>query len=251
MRSVRILLNLVLLVIVFGCATTPARKEPMRVLVVTSRAKDHLKMIAAAGPMLQKMAEEDHFVVDITDDDSVITDSNLARYRVFVQLQEAPFDMKPSEQAALQRFIESGHGWVGIHAAGLTGHQFLLAGMPYWEWFETFLGGVVYSPHPRYQKGVLIIEDRTHPVTRGLPAKMEIGDEWYEFDRSPRPRVRVLASADESSYRQNKPMGDHPMIWVNEKYHRMVYIAIGHDASLCANPDYVRLVSNAILWAGK
>src|SRR5258708_502492 len=101
MRRVRILLGLILVLMVCGCAMTPARKEPMRVLVVTSRAKDHLKMIAAAGPMLQKMADENHFVVDITDDDSVINDANLARYRVFVQLQEAPFDMKPSEQAAL------------------------------------------------------------------------------------------------------------------------------------------------------
>ena len=158
--------------------------------------------------------------------------------------------MPAAQQAAVQRFIEQGHGWVGIHAAGLTGRQFLVAGMHYWQWFEDFLGGVVYSPHPRYQKGTLIIEDHTHPVTRNLPAKMEISDEWYEFDHSPRGRVRVLASADESTYKQNKPMGDHPMIWVNEHYRRMVYIAIGHDPYLCSDPDYEVLIRDAILWAG-
>jgi len=77
-----------------------------------------------------------------------------------------------------------------------------------------------------------------------------VSDEWYEFNESPRPRVHVLAHADESTYRQNKPMGDHPMVWINENYRRMVYIAIGHDASLCVNRDFEVLVRDAILWAG-
>ncbi|MGO9110231.1 MAG: ThuA domain-containing protein [Thermoguttaceae bacterium] len=240
-----------------GCghgAATPSAvtvdPASFNVLVVTSRAKDHFKMIAAATPMLTKMAMDNHFHVDITNDDTVINAANLARYQVFVQLQEAPFDMSLPEQSALQRFIEQGHGWVGIHAAGLTGKQFLAPGTTYWTWFETFLGGVIYSPHPRYQQGTLVIEDHRHPITRNLPDKMVISDEWYEFNESPRPRVNVLAHADESSYKPNKPMGDHPMIWINENYRRMVYIAIGHDASLCVNPDYEVLVRDAILWAG-
>ena len=76
-----------------------------------------------------------------------------------------------------------------------------------------------------------------------------VSDEWYEFNESPRPRVHVLAHADESTYRQNKPMGDHPMVWINENYRRMVYIAIGHDQSLCVNRDFQVLVRDAILWA--
>jgi chitinase len=221
-----------------------------RALVVTSRAKDHLKMIAAAKPMLEKMAADNHFAVDITDDASAINDENLARYQVFVQLQEAPFDMSTDQQQALQKFIEAGHGWVGIHAAGLTGKSFIDPKKPYWQWFEDYLGGVTYSPHPKFQQGTLIVEDRTHPVTKNLPRQMEISDEWYEFNESPRLRVRVLATADESTYKQNKPMGDHPLIWTNEKYRRMIYIAIGHDATLCDNPDFQTLLRDAILWAG-
>jgi uncharacterized protein len=219
-------------------------------LTVTVPAKDHVKMIAAATPVLEKMAAENHFAIDITNDASLVNDANLAHYQVFLQLQEAPFDMPRATQRAVQKFVEEGHGWVGIHAAGLTGRQFLVAGMYYWQWYEDFLGGVVYSPHPRYQQGTLIIEDRNHPVTQGLPEKMVIHDEWYEFNESPRPRVHVLARADESTYRPNKPMGDHPMIWINEKYRRMVYIAIGHSAELVADPNYQRLLRNAILWAG-
>ncbi len=245
----RVLLAMVLLLA--GTWSEAGDAPPIRVLAVTSRAKDHQKMMAAAAPMLEQLGREQHFSVDVTDDGSVMNDANLAKYQVFVQLQHAPFDMKPEEQAALQRFIESGHGWVGIHAAGLTGRQFIGTGAPYWQWFQDFLGGVTYSPHPRYQEGTLVIEDRQHPITKGLPEKMVLSDEWYEFNESPRPRVHVLATADESTYHQNKPMGDHPLIWINEKYRRMVYIGIGHDASVCDNADYRTLVSNAIRWAAE
>jgi type 1 glutamine amidotransferase len=207
-------------------------------------------MIAAARPVLEKLGEENGFAVDFTDDAESINDENLKKYQAFMMLHLAPFDMTPSQQAALQRFIESGKGWIGIHAAGLTGREFLDPKSVYWDWFEGFMGGVKYSPHPAYQKGTVVVEDRRHPIMRGLPVRFEVSDEWYEWDKSPRSAVRVLATADESTYKQNKPMGDHPVIWTNEKFRRMIYIAIGHDPSILENKDYLHLLRNAILWAG-
>jgi len=197
------------------------------------------------------MAEENNFAMDFTDDATVINDDNLKQYQAFVMLHLAPFDMTPSEQAALPKFIEEGKGWVGIHAAGLTGREFLDPKSVYWEWFEGFMGGVLYSPHPHYQTGTVLVEDRKHPVMRGLPRSFSIGDEWYEFNKSPRENVHVLATADESSYHPNHPMGDHPIIWTNTKYRRMIYIAIGHDPSSLENQDYLHLLRNAIMWAGQ
>ncbi|WP_149239887.1 ThuA domain-containing protein [Dyadobacter sp. 32] len=241
---------LIALVICMLCISASDRPR-FKVFVKISKAADHKKMMSAAKPFLKRMARENGFVVDITDDNRLVNVENLSRYHVFVQLQEAPFDLTPKEQSAVQQFIEQGKGWVGIHAAGLTGTLYTNPDKPYWQWFEDAMGGVRYTPHPAFQKGTLVIEDRGHPITRNLPEKMEIYDEWYEFNKSPRPHVRVLAHADESTYRPRKPMGDHPLIWVNEKYERMVYIGIGHDAALCANPDFNVLVRDAILWAGK
>lgn len=220
-----------------------------RVLVVASRASDHVRMIAAARPFFQHLADSTGLTIDFTDDTSVINDANLRRYQAFVMLHLAPFDMSYGQQAALQRFIEAGGGWVGIHAAGLTGSSFLAPHTRYWQWFEDFMGGVVYSPHPAYQQARLVIEDRGHPVCHGLPASFPISDEWYEFDHSPRSTVHVLASVDESTYHQNKPMGDHPIIWANERYPHTVYIGVGHDPSDFDNAAYVRLLRNALLWA--
>ncbi|HEY5408906.1 MAG TPA: ThuA domain-containing protein [Ginsengibacter sp.] len=219
------------------------------VLVVASRAKDHINSINAAKPFFEKLGADNHFSVDFTDDTSKINDANLAHYQVFVMFHLAPFDMSYSQQAALQKFVEEGKGWVGVHAAGLTGKEFLAPGTKYWQWFEDFMGGVTYSPHPAYQDGVVVVEDTTNPITKNLPARFWISDEWYEFNKSPRGNVHVLATADESTYKQNKPMGDHPIIWTNENFHRMIYIGIGHSPTALENSNYMLLLRNAILWA--
>jgi len=222
-----------------------------RVLVVAANDRYHGAMSDAAEPLLASLGPESGFAVDFTHDAAVLRDEELARHAGVVQLHLAPFDMTRDQQDALKRFILRGGGWVGIHAAGLTGRQFLKEGAEYWGWFETFLGGVVYSPHPALQRGTLVIEDRTHPITKNLPERMEIKDEWYEYDRSPRPNVHVLATADESTYKPNKPMGDHPLVWTNPAFRRMVYIGIGHDPSVCADPHYRVLLRDAIRWAGE
>src|SRR5260221_7816405 len=226
-----------------------ARQHPFKVLIVASRAKDHLKMIAAAKPFFEELGQKNGFDIDFTDDTSKINDANLKNYQVFVMLQLAPFDMSYSQQAALQKFVKHGKGWVGIHAAGLTGKEFLAKSSNYWQWFEGFIGGILYSPHPAFQKATVIVEDHKHPATMHLSATFEISDEWYEWDKSPRDNVRVLASVDESTYQQNKPMGDHPVIWTNESFRRMIYISIGHSPEDFTNQNYVTLVQDAIVWA--
>ena len=227
------------------------RPPAFKALVILSRADDHIKMMTSSRAFLERMAKENNFLLDITDDTSQLNDKNLDQYQVLIQLQQAPFDMSDDQQAALQRFVMQGKGWVGIHAAGLTGKQFISPSRRYWQWFEDLMGGVVYSPHPKFQKGTVIVEDRKHPVTKNLPEKFEISDEWYEFDKSPRPNVHVLATADETTYKQNRPMGDHPIIWTNPKFRRMIYIGIGHDASLCQDDNFFKLVRDAVLWAGE
>ena len=247
-RNLLVTFSIAVLVTILMSTTKP---PAFRAIVILSRAADHIKMMTCARPFLEGMAQENNFVVDITDDTSQLNDANLARYQVVIQLQQAPFDMSRDQQDALQRFIIQGKGWVGIHAAGLTGREFVSPSKRYWEWFEDLMGGVIYSPDPAFQKGTVVVEDRKHPATKNLPAKFEVSDEWYEFDKSPRPNVHVLATADESTYKQNKPMGDHPIIWTNPKFRRMIYIGIGHDASLCKDDNYFKLVRDAIVWAGE
>ena len=83
-----------------------ADAQSFRVLVVASKAHDHQKMIAAARPFFEKMALDESFQLDFSDDTSQINPVNLAHYQVFVMLQLAPFDMSYAQQDALQRARE-------------------------------------------------------------------------------------------------------------------------------------------------
>lgn len=241
-------LSLTLFWLILACAVF-AQKPSFKVLVVASADPDHDPMIKKAKAFLEKIGAENNFDIVYTRNATLINDDNLSQYQVFVQMHLAPFDMTPKQQAALQHFISRGKGWVGVHAAGLTGTQFKGTAVPYWMWFEKLMGDIIYSPHPKKQTGTIIVEDRTHPVTKNLPPSFSFYDEWYEFNRSPRPNVHVLATADETSYKQEIPMGDHPMIWVNPHYDRAVYIGIGHDTTACADQNFAILMRDAILWA--
>jgi type 1 glutamine amidotransferase len=226
-----------------------AQTQAIKVLVVASSDPDHDPMIAAAQPFFEKLASDNHWNIDFSRDSKLITESTLSNYQVFIQLHLAPFDLTQDQQQAIQHFISRGNGWIGIHAAGLTGKDFLAPQTPYWQWFESLMGGVIYRPHPAIQQGNVVVEDQQHPVTKNLPASFSIRDEWYEFDHSPRQKVHVLATADENSFQPVKPMGDHPIIWTNPRYDRALYIGIGHDASICADPNFTILMRDAIKWA--
>lgn len=79
-----------------------------------------------------------------------------------------------------------------------------------------------------------------------------IEDEWYTYDRSPRPDVTVLANVDEQTYDIDTDvrMGDHPVVWVNEKTKgRNVYFQMGHSPELLKNKNFTRMFGNALLWA--
>ena len=84
--------------------------------------------------------------------------------------------------------------------------------------------------------GKVNVEDSKHPVMKGVSKSFVLpDDEWYTFDKNPRPNVHVLANVDESSYQpaSDIKMGDHPAIWVNEKMKaRNVYFLMGHHANL-------------------
>jgi type 1 glutamine amidotransferase len=244
-------LKLTLLVLFLSSFSTKTegQKHPFKVLVVASADPDHDPMIKQAGAFFAKIASENNFELDFTRDAAQINELNLTNYQVVVQLHLAPFDMNQSEQTALQHFISRGKGWVGVHAAGLTGRQFIDPKTPYWQWFEKLMGDIVYSPHPQKQTGKIVIEDRDHPVMKNLPPSFNFYDEWYEFNKSPRQNVHVLATADESSYKQLKPMGDHPMIWTNPEFDRVIYIGIGHDVTACTDANFGILMRDAILWA--
>ena len=223
----------------------------VRVFVIGATDKYHSPMVIRAEAMLKKLTQENNFEIHFTRDTSEINAFNLSRYQVLIQLSVAPIDLSASQQYVIQQFISRGKGWIGVHAAGLTGTQFEQKGKGYWKWYEHLMGDGIYSPHPPIQDGDVQVINRDHPVTKNLPAKFSLRDEWYEFDNISLQNINILVTADESSYKPKKAMGYHPVIWTNPAFDRVLYISVGHDSTSCTNANYVVLLRDAIEWAAR
>ena len=234
----------------FGNAQQPAPK--FRVLAIAEKGGIHKPFVDAAKIWLAHEALVDGFTVDYIDDTDKIDDAFLSHYQLFIEVNFPPYAWTPTAMAAFQRYIEEGRGgWIGFHHATLLGE---FDGYPMWPWFSNFMGGIRFTKYiPTFVTGTVTVEAPTHPIMKGLPARFVIeNEEWYTYDKSPRPNVHVLASVDEKSYSpaSDIKMGDHPVVWTNEHVKaRNVYIFMGHHGELFQNNAFTTLFHNSILWA--
>jgi len=232
--------------------STFAQKPRFKVLAIYENGGHHVAYSAAGREWLNKLAKEKNFTIDYITNTNTINDSTLANYQLFIQLDYAPYNWTPAAFAAFQKYIEEGKGgWIGFHHATLLGE---FDSFPMWQWFSDFMGGIRWKDYiPGFASAKVNVEDRKHPVMKGIPASFTINkDEWYTYDKSPRPNVHVIASVDESTYTPDSKikMGDHPVIWTNEKMKaRNIYIFMGHSPELFENKNYTKLFTNAIFWA--
>jgi uncharacterized protein len=225
-----------------------------RVLALAESGGHHVAFTKAAKPWLKKCGEENGFDIDYISDTAPITREFLAKYQLILQLDFVPYGWKPEAMQAFKAYIEEGRGgWVGLHHASLLGD---FDGYSMWPWFSEFMGGIRFKNYiANFSSGTVHVEDKTHPCMKDVPETFTISkEEWYTYDHSPRENVRVLASVDESTYsdRSAVRMGDHPVIWTNERVAaRNVYIFMGHGPWLFDDKAFTTILRNAILWAGQ
>jgi uncharacterized protein len=121
-----------------------------------------------------------------------------------------------------------------------------------------FMGGAIfYTNNWPPLPAKLIVDDRTHPVTRQLPATYAApANEWYLWKPSPRlnKNVHVLVTLDPSNYpigvKDVITGGDLPVVWTNTKY-RMIYMNMGHGESIYSRRDTKHTVRKRDSWARK
>ena len=223
-------------------ATTSA--APMfRALVFTKTTGYRHDSIPAAIAAVEALGAQNGFAVDQTEDAGAFTDANLARYRVVVFLLTTGDVLDDDQQSAMQRFVEAGNGWVGVHSAADTEYD--------WPWYGGLLGAW-FDSHPAIQQATLTVADRTHPSTAKLPAAWTRTDEWYAFQTNPRPAVHVLLTIDESTYdAAGASMGaDHPLAWWHDyDGGRAFYTALGHTTESYSEPLFLAHLLGGIEWA--
>jgi len=223
-----------------------------RALVLAENGGHHVEYSKRGKVWLDLIAEQGGFAIDYIHNTDPIDESFLSRYQLIIQLDYAPYAWTDAAAAAFVSYIEQGKGgWIGFHHASLLGE---FDGYPMWQWFSDFLGGIRYDNYiAGLVQGVVNVEDAGHPVMKDVPASFAVTkEEWYTYERSPRPSVQVLASVDEATYQPDSPikMGDHPVVWTNPNVAaRNVYIFMGHSPDLFDNEAYTTLFRNAIFWA--
>lgn len=238
-------------VLLLLCSVVKILANPQRVLVIAELGGQHAEFTQKGLRWLHQQAEIQHFNVREINDCRELKAGEIADYDLVVQLNYPPYVWSDASVKDFEKAVDDGKvAWIGFHHASLLGE---FDGYGMWQWFSDFLGGIRFQNYiAETADGEVTVEDPGHPVMSGVHPKFIIReDEWYTYDKSPRPQVHVLASVNENSYQpaSQVKMGDHPVIWTNpKKAARNVYFQIGHSGSLFDNPDFVRMFLNAILW---
>jgi glucose/arabinose dehydrogenase len=220
----------------FGCASTFAD------ILVFSRTREFRhESISAGVEAIRTLGRAHGFDVQATEDPSVFSDAGLRQFDAVVFLNTTGDVLDLDEQAAFERYIHAGGGFVGVHAAADTEYS--------WSFFLRLVGATFLS-HDAVQPGTLRVEDRGHPASANLPDSWIVTDEWYNFRASPSGKVHVLASLVETSVTGGRMGADHPIAWYREfEGGRSFYTARGHTAESFAEPAFRDHLLGGISWA--
>ncbi|MER7872291.1 ThuA domain-containing protein [Streptomyces solisilvae] len=225
-----------------GAATSGADSaaEPSgRVLVFSKTAGFRHDSIPDGIAAIEELGAQGGFAVDATEDGAAFTSDNLARYDAVVFLSTTGDVLDAAQQSAFEGYVKAGGGYAGVHAAADTEYD--------WPFYEG-LAGAYFQSHPAIQQATVDIEDRANPATAHLAPTWERTDEWYNYRTN--PRVRVLATLDESSYQGGGMGEDHPISWCQEyQGGRAFYTGFGHTKESYADPAFRQHLLGGIRYA--
>jgi type 1 glutamine amidotransferase len=236
--------------ILLWCVAAVAQTPPPKVLLFFSLnvEADHVLFATDALRFFAEQGDRHNFRVEATSNWADMNEENLKQYKFVAWLNAIP---PASQQAAFERYMENGGGWLGFHVAAYNDRN------SRWTWFRNFIGGGAFGvnnwpPLPAR----LIVDAPDSPVARDLPKTFQAPvNEWYSWRPSPRldKNIRVLLTLDPAQY----PIGikslitdkdpDVPVVWTNTRY-RMVYMNMGHGDRIFTSAVQNRLFENAILW---
>ena len=236
----KIVSALCILLIAVGSISFTTIKKSKKVLVFSLTKAFHHASIPAGIAAIQKLGSENNFAVDTTTDATQFNKKNLKQYDAVIFLSTTGDVLNDEQQAVFEKYIQSGKGFMGIHAATDTEYG--------WPWYNKLVGAY-FKNHPKQQEAVLNIVDATHISTKHLPAAWKRFDEWYNF-KDIQTDLHVLITIDEKSYTGGNNGDVHPMAW----YHdfdggRAFYTEMGHTDESFKEPMYLQHLLGGIQYA--
>ena len=126
---------------------TPPGPSPVTptfsVLVFSKTAGFRHDSIPAGIDAIRQQGSARGFSVDASEDAAVFTDESLAKYKVVMFLSTTGDVLNPAQEAAFERFIRRGGGFVGVHSATDTEYDWPFYGGP---------GGRLFRGASRYSE---------------------------------------------------------------------------------------------------
>jgi hypothetical protein len=245
----RLLLPLVALLLMG--ATAVIAQPQFKALLFTETDGWHHQSISAGVEALRTVAQRHQFQLDWQGNSGVFNnEERLMGYDVIIFLSTTRDVLNENEQANMEKFIQAGKGYVGIHAASDTEYG--------WEWY-TQLVGRMFEIHPVNQTTRVTVLDANFPGMERMPESYLWTDELYEFGEEKVDGLNYLMTIDESYYEVQPPWGDrktegmgefHPVAWYHEfDGGRSFYTAFGHMAETFTDNMFLEHIYGGIYWA--
>jgi len=221
----------------------PAGAGQPKLLLFTKTAGFRHESIPAGVTALQGLAQQHGFGLTQTEDGRQFTDQTLGAFAAVVFLSTTGDILLADQEAAFERYIAAGHGFVGVHAATDCEYN--------WSYYGGLIGAY-FAGHSLLVAASVKLEGAPHAALTGVPSPWPRTDEWYGFSTNPRPAVTVLLTVDETTYDPGQGMmgADHPVAW----YHpyqggRAFYTALGHTTESFGDPVFLGHLLGGIQWA--
>lgn len=219
-----------------------AKKEPIRVLLITG---GHIFDQEPFYAMLRSMPGISFTEVKHPDALAMFRPENRRLYDV-VLLYDMPEEISEQEKKDYADCLKEGKGLIVLHHAYCSYQA--------WPEYQTIVGGRYHQkawtddqgvthPASKFKHDVRLtvkVADTKHPVTKGIK-DFEIQDETYA-NGSVNPSVHILLTT-------NEPTSTPSLAWTNQYgKSRIVTILSGHDNLTWSDPNFVKLLSQAIRW---
>lgn len=223
--------------------------EPLRganILVYSRTAGWRHDSIPAGVAMFDALSAQYGFKVVATEDPTVFSDEQIGSYDAVVFLNTTGDVLNEPQQQVFERYIQSGGGFVGIHAASDTEHDGA------WPWYIGLVGGT-FASHPsdpsNVQQAQLSRAEGAGALSSGLPETFAYVDEWYDFNNFD-PATRPILIIDRDSYQGAAASGEERIAWFHDYDDgRAFYTNLGHTKETFENELFRRHLLNGLVYA--
>jgi type 1 glutamine amidotransferase len=221
--------------------------QQFKALLFTKTAGFHHVSIHEGVAGVRNLGLRHNFSVDWQENADVFNEKSLKNYDVVIFLNTTGDILNDTQQTAFEKYIQSGKGWVGIHAAADTEYD--------WAWY-TKLVGMMFNTHPAQQTAYLDVVNSNFPGLERFPKRMIWTDEWYEYQKPYKSNdLKMLITLDEKTYDPKTSKGtgmgaEHPMAWYhNYDGGRAFYTGLGHIGLVYSDQSFLDHLYGGIFWA--